>query len=43
MVGGDAAAVAVARPVFETFAGVISHLGGVGAAAEPFLERIART
>jgi len=31
MVGGEAAAVAAARPVFETFAGVISHLGGVGA------------
>src|SRR5260370_12885873 len=31
MVGGDAAAVAAARPVFETFAGVISHVGGVGA------------
>ena len=31
MVGGDKAAVAAARPVFESFAGLISHLGGVGA------------
>lgn len=31
MVGGDAAAVAAARPVFECFSGMISHLGGVGA------------
>jgi len=31
MVGGDAQAVAAARPVFETFAGLIVHLGGVGA------------
>lgn len=31
MVGGDAAAVAAATPVFETFSGSISHLGGVGA------------
>jgi len=31
MVGGDAAAVDAARPVFETFSGLISHLGGVGA------------
>jgi 3-hydroxyisobutyrate dehydrogenase len=31
MVGGDARAVAAARPVFETFAGLIVHLGGVGA------------
>jgi 3-hydroxyisobutyrate dehydrogenase len=31
MVGGDAATVAAARPVFETFGGLISHLGGVGA------------
>jgi 3-hydroxyisobutyrate dehydrogenase len=31
MVGGDTAPVAAARPVFETFAGLISHLGGVGA------------
>lgn len=31
MVGGDAEAVAVARPIFETFAGLIVHLGGVGA------------
>jgi 3-hydroxyisobutyrate dehydrogenase len=31
MVGGDAAAVAAARPVFETFGETISHLGGVGA------------
>lgn len=32
MVGGDETAVAAARPVFETFAGLIVHLGGVGAA-----------
>ena len=31
MVGGDAAAVARARPVFETFGGLIVHLGEVGA------------
>jgi 3-hydroxyisobutyrate dehydrogenase-like beta-hydroxyacid dehydrogenase len=31
MVGGDTAAVEAARPVFESFAGLISHLGGVGA------------
>ena len=31
MVGGDAAAVAAARPVFESFAGLIVHLGAVGA------------
>ncbi len=31
MVGGDAAAVDAARPVFQTFSGLISHLGGVGA------------
>jgi len=31
MVGGDAQTVAAARPVFETFAGLIVHLGGVGA------------
>ncbi|MDB5968667.1 MAG: NAD-binding of NADP-dependent 3-hydroxyisobutyrate dehydrogenase family protein [Hydrocarboniphaga sp.] len=31
MVGGDKAAVEAARPVFETFAGLIVHLGGVGA------------
>ncbi len=31
MVGGTAEAVAQARPVFETFAGLISHLGDVGA------------
>ncbi len=31
MVGGEAEAVASARPVFETFAGLIVHLGGVGA------------
>ncbi len=31
MVGGDVAALAAARPVFETFSGLISHLGGVGA------------
>lgn len=31
MVGGDPQVVAAARPVFETFAGLIIHLGGVGA------------
>jgi 3-hydroxyisobutyrate dehydrogenase-like beta-hydroxyacid dehydrogenase len=31
MVGGEAAAVGAARPVFETFSGLIAHLGGVGA------------
>jgi 3-hydroxyisobutyrate dehydrogenase len=31
MVGGDAAAVADARAVFQAFAGVLVHLGGVGA------------
>jgi 3-hydroxyisobutyrate dehydrogenase-like beta-hydroxyacid dehydrogenase len=31
MVGGDKDAVAAARPVFESFAGSIFHLGGVGA------------
>lgn len=31
MVGGDAQALAVARPVLETFAGLIVHLGAVGA------------
>lgn len=31
MVGGDADAVALARPVFETFGRLILHLGGVGA------------
>jgi 3-hydroxyisobutyrate dehydrogenase len=31
MVGGDAAAVAAARPVFETFGALISHVGGIGA------------
>jgi 3-hydroxyisobutyrate dehydrogenase len=31
MVGGDEAAFAAARPVFETFAALIVHLGGVGA------------
>jgi 3-hydroxyisobutyrate dehydrogenase-like beta-hydroxyacid dehydrogenase len=31
MMGGDAAAVAHASPVFQTFAGVLAHLGGVGA------------
>jgi 3-hydroxyisobutyrate dehydrogenase-like beta-hydroxyacid dehydrogenase len=31
MVGGDAEAVAAAKPVFQTFAGLIAHLGGVGA------------
>ncbi|MFT4047836.1 MAG: NAD(P)-dependent oxidoreductase [Solimonas sp.] len=30
MVGGDAAALAAAWPVFETFAGLIVHLGDVG-------------
>jgi 3-hydroxyisobutyrate dehydrogenase len=31
MVGGDAQAVTAARPILETFAGLIVHLGGVGA------------
>jgi 3-hydroxyisobutyrate dehydrogenase-like beta-hydroxyacid dehydrogenase len=31
-VGGDEAALARSRPVFESFAGTIVHLGGVGAA-----------
>ena len=31
MVGGDAQAVEAARPVFQTFSGLIAHLGGVGA------------
>jgi 3-hydroxyisobutyrate dehydrogenase len=31
MIGGDAAAVAAARPVFLTFGGTLAHLGGVGA------------
>ncbi len=31
MVGGDAKDVEAARPIFETFAGLIVHLGGVGA------------
>ena len=31
MVGGDTAAVSAARPVFETFSGLIAHLGGIGA------------
>jgi 3-hydroxyisobutyrate dehydrogenase-like beta-hydroxyacid dehydrogenase len=31
MAGGDTAAVEAARPVFETFSGLIAHLGGVGA------------
>src|SRR3546814_13118180 len=31
MVGGERAAVEAAWPVFETFAGRIVHLGGVGA------------
>ena len=31
MVGGAAAAVDAARPVFQTFSGLIAHLGGVGA------------
>jgi 3-hydroxyisobutyrate dehydrogenase len=31
MVGGDEAAVAAARPIFATFAGLIVRLGGVGA------------
>lgn len=31
MVGGEGDAIAAARPVFESFAGTIVHLGGVGA------------
>jgi len=31
MIGGDAAAVAAARPVFQTFGTTLAHLGGVGA------------
>lgn len=31
MVGGTTSSVSAARPVFETFAGLISHLGDVGA------------
>jgi 3-hydroxyisobutyrate dehydrogenase len=31
MVGGETAAVHAARPVFESFAGAIVHLGGIGA------------
>jgi len=31
MVGGDEEAVAAARPIFQTFAGTIVHLGAVGA------------
>lgn len=31
MIGGDAAAVAAALPVFQTFASTLSHLGSVGA------------
>jgi 3-hydroxyisobutyrate dehydrogenase len=31
MVGGDEEPVAAARPIFETFAGLIAHVGGVGA------------
>lgn len=31
MVGGETAAVAAARPIFETFGKLIVHLGGVGA------------
>lgn len=31
MVGGDEAALAAARPIFEAFAGLIVHLGGAGA------------
>lgn len=31
MVGGSAEALALARPVFETFSGRVVHLGGVGA------------
>jgi len=31
MVGGEADALAAVRPVFETYAGFIAHLGGVGA------------
>ena len=30
MIGGDAGAVAAARPIFAAFAGLIVHLGGVG-------------
>ncbi len=30
MMGGDAAEVAAARPVFQTFGGTLVHLGGVG-------------
>lgn len=32
MVGGDDAAFAAVKPIFETFAGLIVHLGGVGSA-----------
>lgn len=32
MVGGDASTLAAARPIFETFAGLIVHLGDIGAA-----------
>ncbi len=31
MIGGDPAAVAAARPVFQTFGSTLAHLGGVGA------------
>jgi 3-hydroxyisobutyrate dehydrogenase-like beta-hydroxyacid dehydrogenase len=31
MAGGDSAALEAARPVFATFAGLIAHLGGIGA------------
>jgi 3-hydroxyisobutyrate dehydrogenase-like beta-hydroxyacid dehydrogenase len=31
MIGGDAAAVAAALPVFQTFGSILTHLGGVGA------------
>ncbi len=31
MAGGEAADIAAVRPVFETFSGLITHLGGVGA------------
>ncbi|HVW43692.1 MAG TPA: NAD(P)-dependent oxidoreductase [Amycolatopsis sp.] len=34
MVGGDAEPVTVARPVFDTFAGTVAHLGPVGAGQE---------
>jgi 3-hydroxyisobutyrate dehydrogenase len=31
MLGGDAATIAAAQPVFQTFGGMIAHVGGVGA------------